>query len=285
MPLCPMCVPRNSSFSSETHQVKPPAIHRYRGTTTTAEHRESGSVLHVFFSAFRRYTSMLYPIVSATTITPSLAGRKSSNLVDLALHAVMRKTRRVSVSRHVIRTASTYLHSYHPPIPSLSPCFSMIHHRWALHHAATAPEKKLTGLAGLRSVLWSRSRRLFWPARASGRPLDEGEIDQASWGWHCCAARTFAVLHCRCPHVPVAHLLLCRHDSDSSQTYRGVDCCSLYTHLTVLCQVPQEHDVLSSTWHLFCLERCVLRVKTGLMMQSSQGHHVPPVGHPYAGSR
>jgi hypothetical protein len=160
----------------------------------------------------------------------------------------------------------------------------MIHHKWALHHAATAPEKKLTGLAGLRSVLWSRSRRLFWPprpARASGRPLDEGEIDQASWGWHCCAARTFAVLQCRCAYVPVAHLLLCRHDSDSSQTYRGMDCRSLYTHLTVLCQVPQEHDVLPSTWHLFCLERCVLRVKTGLMMQSSQGHHVPPVGHPY----
>jgi hypothetical protein len=115
--IVPMCVPRKSSFSSETHQVKPPAIHRYRGTTTTAERRESGSVLHVF--AFRRYTSILYPIVSATIITPSLAGRKASNLIDLALHAVMRKTRRVSVSRHVIRTASTYIATTRPSHPCL----------------------------------------------------------------------------------------------------------------------------------------------------------------------
>lgn len=187
-------------------------------------------------------------------------------------------------SRIVLPSSHTYckhLHSY-PPIPSLSPCFSVIHHRWALHHAATAPEKKLTGLAGLRSVLWSRSRRLFWPARparASGRPLDEGEIDQASWGWHCCAARTFAVLQCRCPHVLSLSPISCCVAMTATHLRR--DCC-LYTHLTVLCQVPQERGVLSSAWHLFCLERCVLLdVKTGLTMQSSQGHDVPPVGHPY----
>jgi hypothetical protein len=116
-------------------------------------------------------------------------------------------------------------------------------------------EKGLTGLTGLRSVLWGPQPQTIL---ASGRPLDEGEIDQASWGWQCTLLRSwnFAVLQCRCPHVPVAHLLLCRHDSDSSAL--------------IITQILQRRGlrVVYSTddsvsgphvcWNMFCLERCVL---------------------------
>jgi len=47
-------------------------------------------------------------------------------------------------------------------------------------------EKGLTGLMSLRSVLWGPQPQTIL---ASGRPLDEGEIDQASWGWHCTLLR------------------------------------------------------------------------------------------------
>jgi hypothetical protein len=61
-------------------------------------------------------------------------------------------------------TYCKHLHSY-PPTLSLSPCFSVIHHKMGASSRRYGAEKGLTGLTGLRSVLWSRSRRLFWPTR------------------------------------------------------------------------------------------------------------------------
>jgi hypothetical protein len=42
------------------------------------------------------------------------------------------------------------------------------------------------------------------------------------------------------------------------------------------CVRSQEHDVLSFGWHLFCLERCILHVKTGLTRCSHRSVMVFP---------
>jgi hypothetical protein len=162
---------------------------------------------------------------------------------------------------------------------------SVIYHKWALHHAATAPKKRLTGLTGLRSVLWSR--RLFWPARpahASGRPLDEGEIDQASWG--CAAALLrcddFAVLQCRRPPVPVAHLL-CRHDSDSALVAQIVQMRGLLLVYSSHSSVPGPSGARCVVvWLALVLPRTLYPpCEDGTHeMQSSQCHSVPPVECP-----
>jgi hypothetical protein len=98
-------------------------------------------------------------------------------------------------------TYCKHLHSY-PPTLSLSPCFSVIHHKMGASSRRYGAEKGLTGLTGLRSVLWSRSRRLFWPTRWTKGKLTKrlGAGTAAR-----CAARTFcrvAVPMSACPCRP-----------------------------------------------------------------------------------
>lgn len=180
--------------------MKPPAIHKqsrynhYGGTSPMWS-----GYPRVFF-CLPPVPSSLFPIVSATIITPSLRGRDITKLGSLLACTCMLLCARPIAYRPAM--AAYVLQALnHPPKLSLSPCSSVIYHKWALHHAATAPKKDsrawrvALGAVEPQVADYSGPAR---PAHASGRPLDEGEIDQASWG---CAAALRQL--CR-PAVPTS---------------------------------------------------------------------------------
>lgn len=132
MLLCPMCVPRKSSFSSETRHVKPPAIH----TTSRYNHYGGTSPMcfgfpRVFFLLSAGTPISSFSIVSATRVTPSLSQQRITSC--MCLHAIMRKYPSRIIPQH------TYCKHNLATRP-----LSVIYHKWALHHAASA-EKGLGG--------------------------------------------------------------------------------------------------------------------------------------------
>lgn len=194
--------------------MKPPAIHKqsrynhYGGTSPMWS-----GYPRVFFCHPPVHSS-LFPIVSATIITPSLRGRDITKLGSLLACTCMLLCARPIAYRPAM--AAYVLQALnHPPKLSLSPCSSVIYHKWALHHAATAPKKDsrawrvALGAVEPQAILAQQGQHTPLAARWTKGKLTK-RLGAALL--HC---DNFAVLQCRRPPVPVAHLL-CRHDSDSA---------------------------------------------------------------------